>query len=274
MTIPFKFVISYLPTNDATNGDFAGDPISTATGELYNAISPDLSLGGPLSLLFQRYYASQLLANGLSTRLGNNWMHNFEWLLTLNGSQALVTRVGDRTITFNESGTSWTVANAEQYDYQLVSGSSGTYQFLDPRTNLIYTFSGTGTTLGNTSIQDRNGNTLTVALPSNGSSQVSDGLGRSLTFSYDPNSNLLIKVADQTGRTVSFGYTSGNLTQFTDANGKIETYAYTSAGGEVGLMTSATLPQGNKPQTQTWDQFARVATQTDSCGNTAAMTYD
>jgi len=102
---------------------------------------------------------------------------------------------------------------------------------------------------------------------------VSDALGRSLTFTYDSSSKL-IRVADQTGRSVSFAYTGNDLTQFTDANGKIETYSYTTSGSEVGLMASATLPLGNKPQSQTWDQYARVATQSDSRGDTATMTYD
>ena len=273
---PIKFTYSTIPpTVDATNADWAADPISTATGELYTPTRRILSLGGPISggFNFELNYASLRLANGVATRIGNNWMHNFEWLLLLNGTQATVTRMGGRPIVFNKSGSSWTLAYAEQYGYQLLNGSNGSYTFLDPRTNLIYTFSGTGTTLGNTSIQDRNGNTLTIALPSNGTSQVSDGLGRSLTITYDSNGSL-IKVADQTGRSVSFTYAGGNLTQFTDANGKTENYAYTTAGVEVGLLTAATLPLGNKPLSQTWDQFGRVATQSDSRGNVATMTYD
>jgi RHS repeat-associated protein len=275
---PFPFTFTYStipPTVDSTNSDRAADPISTATGELYTPARRALSLGGPISggFNFELNYASLRLANGIATRIGNNWMHSFEWLLTLNGTEATVTRVGGRPIVFNKSGNSWTLAYPEQYGYQLVSGTNGSYLFLDPRTNLIYTFSGTGTTLGNTSIQDRNGNTLTIALPSNGTSQVSDGLGRSLTLTYDSNGNL-IKVADQTGRSVSFAYAGGNLTQFTDANGKTENYAYTTAGVEVGLLTASTLPLGNKPLSQTWDQFGRVATQTDSRGNKATMTYD
>jgi len=271
---PFPFVTAYLPTYNNSLAHFFGEPISSATGELYAPpVPPDLALGGPLPLNFERYYASQTLASGIVTRIGNNWMHNFEWLLSLNGSQATVTQYGAKTITFNQSAGNWMLAYPDQFGYQFVSPSANTYQFLDPRTNLIYTFSGTGSTVGNTSIQDRNGNTLTIALPSNGSSQVTDGLGRSLTLTYDSN-NRLMKVADQTGRFVSYGYTGNDLTQFTNANGKMETYTYTTAGSEIGLMTSAPLPLGNKPQSQTWDQNARVVTQTDSLGNMATMTYD
>jgi len=66
------------------------DPIAVATGELFDAsIPPDLALGGPLPLEFRRSYGSLLnTANGVASRLGNNWVHNFEWLLTVNGPYA------------------------------------------------------------------------------------------------------------------------------------------------------------------------------------------
>ena len=250
------------------------EPISTASGELHHSYSPDLSLGGPLPLAFQRYYASFINANGLGTKLGNNWAHNFEWLLNFTGPYATVSRPDGTGFLFVQSGNAWQLLSTARNGYQFATTGTNTYQFLDPTTNLIYTFAGTAATLGLSTIQDRNGNTLTVMLPANGSAAVSDGLGRSLMFTYDPASGNVSKVADQTGRVISFAYTGSNLTQFTDANGKVETFAYTTSGALSGLMTGDTLALGNVPVSQTFDSIGRVATQADSESNTTTLTYD
>jgi hypothetical protein len=63
--------------NHVTSGT-DNDPISLLNGELFDLSSPDLALGGPLPLVFQRYYAAFLEQDGLITgKLGNNWLHNF-----------------------------------------------------------------------------------------------------------------------------------------------------------------------------------------------------
>jgi RHS repeat-associated protein len=271
-----QFSIWVTDTGFTAPGNFSSDicdPVATASGELHTTLRPDLSLGGPLPLTFSRTYGAFINANGTTTRIGANWMHNFEWLLVLNGKQAQVTLYGGQTIAFIQNGSAWQLTTPTRYGYQFVSLGNNTYQFLDPRTNFIYTFSGTGNTLGNTSVQDRNGNTLTVALPNNGTSQVSDGLGRTLTITYDSNGKL-VKVVDQSGRSVSYAYTGNNLTSFTNANGKTEAYAYTTAGGLSGLLSATTLPLGNKPFSQTFDSIGRVATQSDSRGNATTLTYD
>ena len=261
-----------------TNSQSSIEPVSTATGELFEPDIPSgLSLGGPLPLEFWRYYASLLNANGINSRMGNNWMHNFEWVLVQLGTFVEVIPPGAKTLLFQQFGTGWQLVTREKVTYQLVNGPNNSFQFLDPATNYTYTFPGTGTaigpnTVGLSRIQDRNGNTLTVTA-SAGSSQVSDGLGRILTFTYDANGHL-IKVADQTGRFVTFGYAGNDLTSFTDANGKTESFAYTTSPTMNGLLTAHTLPLGNKPFSQTWDSSGRVATQSDSFGNTTTLTYN
>ncbi len=250
---------------------FNGDPVSTATGELYDAgFAPDLSLGGPLPLQFSRYYASLINANGFVTLIGNNWMHNFNYRLIISGTTATVSLFGGKKIAFQASGNNWQLANPDLVGYQLANGPGTNRQFMDPASNLIYTFDSSGILI---KIEDRNGNALTVAPPVNGTASVTDGLGRSLTFSYGTNGKLA-KVQDQTGRSVSFGYTGNDLTQVTDANGKVETYAYTTAGTLVGLLTAKTLPLGNKPFNQLWDATGKVTKQSDSRGNATTYAYD
>src|SRR5258708_2091303 len=248
-----------------------GDPVSTATGELYDAgFAPDLSLGGPLALGFSRYYASLLGANGFVSLIGNNWMHNFEYRLIVSGTTATVALFGGKKIAFQASGNNWQLTNPDLVAYQLANGPGTNRQFMDPASNLIYTFDSSGALI---KIEDRNGNALTVTTPVNGAASVTDGLGRTLTFTYGANGKLA-KVQDQTGRSVSFAYTGNDLTQVTDANGKVETYAYTTAGSIVGLLTARTLPLGNKPFTQVWDGTAKVTKKSDSRGSARTYVYD
>ena len=109
-------------------------------------------------------------------------MHNFDTSLAVSGTSATVTLFRGKTVTFSQSGNTWTLSSNEQRPYQLAAVSGGGYQFLDPRSNLIYSFSSAG--CSRTSIQDRNGNTITVTQGANGPTLASDGLGRTLTFTY------------------------------------------------------------------------------------------
>jgi YD repeat-containing protein len=220
-----------------------GDPIASATGELYQT-ETDLALGGPLPLIFRRHYASLLKANGVTSALGNNWMHNFEAKLAVSGTNATVTLFGGQTVAFRQSGGNWALAGPERTNYQLVAAGSDV-RFLHPLEDRIYTFSAAGVL---TRVEDRNGNALTVTPGPNGPTSVSDGLGRTLTFAYT--GNKLTAVADSTGRSISFSHTGDDLTGFTDPEGKRTTYSYTTAGGSVGLLVNATLPGGNRPFTQ------------------------
>jgi RHS repeat-associated protein len=257
----------------STNAENQQDPVSTATGELFGSFPPDLALGGPMNLQFSRYYGSLINSSGVLSRIGTNWMHNFEWIVTLTSGQATVTRFGGEVLVFTLSGGSYQLATPERYGYQFAKVAPNTYQFLDPSTKLLYTFTGTANTLGISSIQDRNGNQLLVNAGAN-QFTVIDNLGRGIQINYDPQTMNVASVSDSAGRTVSYTYTGGNLTGFVDANGHKHTYAYTSANGVAGLLTGETRPLGNTPYTSTFDNLGRVATQADSSGNATAFTYD
>jgi RHS repeat-associated protein len=238
--------------------------VNVATGELESAIV-DLDLGGPLALIFVRYYSSGLATSQFSGALGTNWMHNFEVRLAVTSSAAMVTMPGGKQVRFMASGNAWTLAQPEQYIYQLVTTAGG-YQFLDPSTKLITDFSLTGALVG---IEDRNGNRLTITQGTQGPTGVSDGLGRSLSFSYNLIGQLT-QVKDQSGRSISFGYTGVNLTSFIDGNGGTTSYSYTSGS----LLASAVRPLGNTPATYAYNGAAQVQTETDSFGNTTSFAYD
>jgi len=246
------------------------DPISTASGEFTRTPAADLSLGGPLAVSFVRYYASFLRDNGATSALGDNWMHNFDVRLAAAGGEATVTLFRGTSVGFVQSAGAWRLAGSEQFNYQLVSDSSG-FRFLDPTNNRIYSFSNAGAL---TRIEDRRGNALTVtpATAAAGPDQVTDGLGRMLKFTYS--GGKLTRVEDQTGRAVTFAHTGNDLASATDANGKTTTFSYTRSGPSTALMTIEQLPAGNKPYTQEYDTLARASKQTDSRGNATQIDYN
>ena len=255
----------------ADNPQPFGDPVSLATGEVHdpNILRPDLFLGGPLALTFGRYYAAYLTAGGFTGTLGNNWTHNFDFSVAVDGDTATVNLFGGKTTPFQRDGGDWALSSTEKLDHQLQDADGGGLRFLDLSTTRIYTFDAMGRL---TRIEDRNGNALTVTQGANSPDTVTDGLGRSLAFTYT--GGKLTRVEDQTGRGVQFGYTGDNLTTFTDAKGATTTYSYTAQGDLEGLMTTSTLPDGSRLNTQTFDGDGRVGTQTDGEGNVTTFEYD
>jgi len=67
-----------------------GEPINTFTGELYEPLPADINLGGPMALVFQRYYAAFLRRSLIVGDLGSNWRHNFDARLTISGKYSQV----------------------------------------------------------------------------------------------------------------------------------------------------------------------------------------
>ncbi|UCE20460.1 MAG: right-handed parallel beta-helix repeat-containing protein [Gemmatimonadota bacterium] len=244
------------------------DPISTATGELYNEMV-DLYLGGPLPLYFSRYYASLLTRDGnVNSRFGTNWMHNFDLKLILDGDDASAVYYGGKTISFQKDDFNWELVYSEPIIYQLVE-SGNEFKLMDPERSLIFTFNENGMFV---QVADRNGNVLDLTYNDDMLSQVSDGRGRSLSFLYTDDK--LTQVQDQSGRMVSYSYTGNNLTEFTDANGYSTMYTYTETDGYTGLLTSTTRSEGNTPYTQIYDELGRVLSQTDSRSNATRLAYD
>ena len=264
--------ISTSPTVGQTpNAGTTKDPVSTATGELFAfGRGRDLSLGGPLPLGLIRSYAAFLKLNDVTSALGDNWMHNFDLSLAVEGDSATVTLFRGRQVKFNLSGNSWQLVSTEQFDYQLAS-VDGSFQFLDRPRNLIYTFSDAGAL---TKIEDRNGNALNItpSATASGPDSVFDPVGRTLSFTYT--AGKLTSVEDQTGRQVLFIHNGDELASFTDAGGNTTTYNYATQGEFVALLVAEALPEGNVPYTQTYDSQGRVTRQDDSRGNPTTLVYE
>jgi RHS repeat-associated protein len=241
-------------------GGNSGCPVSTFTGELYEAPAADLALGGPLPLQFKRYYAAWIKRDGfISGSLGDNWLHNFEMRLIPSASNVVwvITQVG-RVIQFtNSAAGTFAVMGRTDIPFQLVTNGTG-YVMGDPTSQRLYSFDSAGHL---TQIADGRGNAQSLTYSGGLLASVSDGLGHSLSFSYSGGGQLT-NVSDGT-RTVSFAQTGTDLTGFTDALGNVTTYSYTNNSVSA-LMTSRTQPEGNAPFVQTFDAEGRVSAQIEA----------
>ncbi|MEP7362387.1 MAG: SBBP repeat-containing protein [Acidobacteriota bacterium] len=251
----------------ASNHGIAGDPVNSASGELYD-FELDIDLGGPMGLRLERHYGTLLKSSGISGALGPNWMHNYDSRISVRDARATVRVYPGRRIEFQRQGNEWILVNAEQFAYQLIAEPTS-YRFYDALQQRILTFTPTGLVV---KIEDLRGNALTLTQTPNGPEEISDGLGRSLRFIYD--AGRLIRVEDTNGRAFTYEYTGEILRTVGLPGGGSITYTYTTAGPRSALLLFKTEAEGNTPYAQDYDNFARVIRQRDSRGNAMLLTYD
>jgi RHS repeat-associated protein len=267
----------------------AGDPVSTATGELTLYPETDLDLGGPLPLRFKRAYASALNDRGIqdyTNALGSGWSHSLDIRLERLGDHFGNYRVrlpgGKKVPVSLISG--WEACSPdfedEPWPYQLRSDGMN-WWFHDPESGLLYRFGivdWENPAAGALEIADRNGNAILLARRSDGLvSNATDGLGRTLTFDYD-GAGRLARLTDGT-REVLYGYdANGCLAAVTHALGGVTRYTYDAthsfANGNGALLTAVQEPRGNTAYTQAYDAEGRVVSQTDGYGNTSTFAVD
>lgn len=264
-------------TSEQHQAGTAGDPVNTATGELFFSERPDFSLGGPMPLEFQRYYSSFMTKSGLPNgTVGKNWQHNFELRLRRIEDFADIQFQYGRRIRFQQAvGGGWTLIKPLDTPYQLRE-AGGLFVLMDPVTQRRYAFDASGRLR---SIKDRNDNahTLTYVRGDTGNvpEKVADGLGRELNLIYVGDQQLAAVTNGNRG--VQFFQDFGNLRLLiaTDARGKSTSYYYESDPERNGLLTARQRPRGNRPLQQTYDAAMRVATQVNGQNVTVArFRYD
>ncbi len=253
------------------NGNSGSDaePVNTFNGELFNTMPPDLALSGPMPLRFFRYYAALLKRDSLiAGKLGDNWLHNFEWTLATTSSNTvrIVNSVG-RLIEFTNTGSAFVLLGRQDIPFQLAT-SGGNYILGSPRSQMIYTFNATGQLI---QISDGHGNAHQLTYTGTQLTSVSDGLGRALTFSYNV-LGALTNITDG-ARSVAFTQTGNNLTSVRDALSNVWSYAYDLTNANPGLMIAWTNPVGNVPFSQVFDAQGRVISQTDGGQFTTTFGY-
>lgn len=251
------------PPNPSQPFATTNEPINTANGNYYNQHFDFTIPSRGASLVFERTYNSESAYAG---PLGANWTHTYNVFLTQDAT-------GNVTITWGDGHTELYTLTAGAYSPQpgvfstLLSNGGGSF-LLTTKDQHQYSFSASGQL---TSIQDRNGNTTSLAYGAGGILQsITAGGGQSLTFAYD-SSNRIVQIKDPIGRSVSFAYSLANdLVQATDPAGGITKYAYDSAH----RVTSIVLPNGNTLLQDTYDASGRVASQTNGRGFTTTLAYN
>ena len=264
--------------NSGSNYSYSGstgDPVNTYTGELYMNEGIDLNLGGPMPLVFSRYYSSFIKKDRfISSEMGTNWVHNFDLKATIDSDSIDVVYYKARVIQFTGSSASgWTLTDTQPVPFQLQEAGSD-YVMLDPQLNRFFTFDSEGHLIR---IEDTRGNSHQVTYSDHHISRVEDGLGRILDFTVEQDhaSELerLTQVSDGT-RSVHFTHdTSGNLVSFTDAVSNQTQYGYDSSDLSAGYMISRTRGRGNTPYTQEFDSEGRVIRQTDALGGLLTLDF-
>lgn len=266
LSLPFIILQDPLTVAQNPHVGVAADPVSTRTGEYFGHEAVDLNLGGPMSLKFCRYVASNLTSDAMvSGRLGTNRSHNFaSRIISPSGSIKQVVLPSGRVMRFDKTGTKWILKRPLDIPFQLLETSTEML-LADPFSKQIWTYDKATGRLAR--IQDGKGNTHTLTYTGTTLTSVSDGLGRTLNISA---ATPIASVAGVTGaetRTVNFGYAGGVLASVTDYGGHVTTHA--NSGG---LPTSYTHPAGNTPFTQSYTG-TRVTTQTERGTDVTGIAY-
>ena len=242
--------------------------VDMQTGEIIVVARPDLALGGPLPVVYGRYYASFLATDGQAAgHMGPNWLGTYDWKLAVVGSSATLVTNRGAVIRFTQTPTgSWGLTSPTYAKFKLDVMPGGTWRFTNPLDRRLYFFDGLSWLLNQ--IEDEHANSLSILNAGGLPIQVSDGLGRTLNFTYDPAGHVT-QVSDGT-RTVHYSFTGGLLTGVIDAADRSWIYAYTGTT----RLVAVTEPLGNTPMTQAYDANGRVASQMDAAGNLATYAYD
>jgi len=231
---------------------FEGDPINTATGNMFRQ---DTDYDSPTWLTLRRFYNSKTFVT--SVALGKQWRHSFERTLDVmlssvaNGGSRVEARRPDGGVErFRLSNGVWTtdpdmpdILTERRDGAGLLLGFA-----LDVRaTQQTEIYDSAGLLR---SVFDRMGQTVLTLdysdpptvpgtkTPPNLLQRVTDAGGRSLSFAYDSNSRLSTVTLPDSG-TLTYGYDSiGNLTSVQYPDGKTRQYVY----NEQTLTSKANLP--------------------------------
>lgn len=237
------------------------DPINTATGELWEAVT-DLSVSGRLPVVASRTYSS--MRAGTAGLFGAGWSSPWDMAVTAsdtstavlqeNGSRVVFTPGPNGTFTTPLSGHATLTRDTGTGEYTYVRRSDTTFRF-DNTGRLI-------------SIADRNGETTTLSRPA-GQLSVTSADGRVLTLNLEVGGTIG-SLSGPEGRTISYTYGAGGLLeQVLDSRGKTWTYRYDPT---TKRMTSSTSPLGEVTTTE-YDTAGRVSAQTDRMGRVSRLGY-
>jgi RHS repeat-associated protein len=285
---------TFTNSTTASNGinssmTISGDPVNMVTGNMYHSERDIFIKGRGLPLVFERSYNSRSPVDG---PLGFGWTHSFNHYLKFIENTGGFYKVswtdgtgGEKFFQVPVSGstipTGSTFTNPPGVFVEFRRAANGTYTIRE-KNGLTYTFESLdGSVIGQKpkllSIQDRNGNTLTLGYTNGLLSSVTDGLNRGLSFIY---TGSRIYRVNFNGWVNQYEYDSvGNLITYKNTRALVSppqppvTYTYYNDSQLNHAMKSYTLPKGNG-MTFEYYMNGKVFKHYNTLGETTTFTYN
>ncbi|HRA49033.1 MAG TPA: DUF6531 domain-containing protein, partial [Thermomicrobiales bacterium] len=250
-----------------------GTGVDSATGN-FTWQETDLTVeGGPLPLVFTRYYSAH------SDRLGPfgyRWRTSYDIQLWIGaGSDPVAVLFGDgREEAFVLSGGAYVPSDSRVQSTLVFDSGSGTYEYTT-LSGMAYRFLGSGQIY---EVEDTMGNTIEFAY--NGSDlleSVTTYGGRSIEMTYDGNGRL-VQLDGPAGEVVTYTYSAfGDLITVATNDGQQTNYDYQRHKMDtVWIMDATTVddPGGMRQVLfNTMDDYNRVVAQTDANDSDIAIRY-
>jgi RHS repeat-associated protein len=261
---------------------FDSDPVNTFSGNFtYSHLDVSIPTWG-LPLEFVRSYNSRDTRAG---PFGPAWTHNFDMDLKYESFIGMNKDgvIGQQTyfaarlphgsiVYFNVSPDGETITPFPGVRATLTRDLT-TYRLMQECDRTVYTYNAQQKLI---SIEDANGNQLTLTYDNNGNlSAVTEPAGRQLTFDYDA-AGRLTRLTDPLGRSVVYTYTLGYLSAMADFRGQISTFYYTLPAGpqQPGYLVSRTDANGHLEFYNHYSADGRVLWQEDGLGHRTTFAYD
>jgi RHS repeat-associated protein len=252
----------------------AGVGIDTSTGS-FGTSETDLTVrGGPLPLVFTRYYRGHSDRYG---ELGYRWSTSFDTYLGIYDSDVAVVFGSGKEEFFDENGGTYTPVDVRVKNTltKYTNPPDGVDYRYKTKDNVTYNFEGDGDLIG---IVDPNGNAITLYRDpvTEVVTSITDPGGRALDLSYDGNGRLT-SVTGPDGAEVDYTYDGdGDLVAVDKPEDARTEYAYSKhrltqikqrQGDDLASAQMVTI------LTNTLDQINRVVAQTDAAGKTVGIAY-
>ena len=280
--------------SDATAGcgssSSGGDPVRLYTGQ-FHLVAHDLHVADTIALDLARVYRSSAYDTSgrpMAGAFGIGTTFNYDSYLAISAedSNGMRQRVdlylpsGIRVPFALRAGSSaiWDdlTSPGEYYKATVSNGNgSGSIRVLTLRDGRVLRFTMVAGIYRLSSVQDRNGNTVTITRNSvtGAVTSISGPNGRVLTFTSIVGARgtpLISRVVDPLNRQVSYTYDSQDrLTQVTDAGGGVWKYGWDSKS----RLVTVTDPESNVQVTNTYDDNDRMVAQNLADGSTFGFAY-
>ncbi|MFM0110115.1 RHS repeat-associated core domain-containing protein [Paraburkholderia nemoris] len=280
--------------SDATAGcgssSSGGDPVRLYTGQ-FHLVAHDLHVADTIALDLARVYRSSAYDTSgrpMAGAFGIGTTFNYDSYLAISAedSNGMRQRVelylpsGIRVPFALRAGSSaiWDdlTSPGEYYKATVSNGNgSGSIRVLTLRDGRVLRFTMVAGIYRLSSVQDRNGNTVTITRNSvtGAVTSISGPNGRVLTFTSIVGARgtpLISRVVDPLNRQVSYTYDSQDrLTQVTDAGGGVWKYGWDSRS----RLVTVTDPESNVQVTNTYDDNDRMVAQQLADGSTFGFAY-